>query len=45
MLWDEFCNYGDYNDVTRAVLATVPEGQVVQVADTQLAVYRRPPAG
>ena len=45
VLWDEFCNYGDYNDVTRAVLASVPEGQVVQVADTQLAVYRKPASG
>lgn len=41
-LWDEFCNYGDYNDVTRAVLATVPRGEVTQVAHTQLAVYRKP---
>ncbi len=40
-LWDEFCNYGDYNDVTRAVLDTVPDGEVVHVANTQLAVYRR----
>lgn len=41
-LWDEFCNYGDYNDVTRAVIDTVPKGQVVHVANTQLAVYRKP---
>jgi predicted O-methyltransferase YrrM len=41
-LWDEFCNYGDYNDVTRAVIDTVPRGEVVQVANTQLAVFRKP---
>lgn len=41
-LWDEFCNYGDYNDVTRAVLDVVPKGKVVQVENTQLAVYRKP---
>jgi len=41
-LWDEFCNYGDYNDVTRAVIDAVPRGEVVQVANTQLAVYRKP---
>ena len=38
-LWDEFCNYGDYHDVTRAVLDTVPTGEVVQIENTQLAVY------
>lgn len=41
VLWDEFCNYGDYNDVTRAVIDTVPKGEVVQVANTQLALYRK----
>jgi len=44
-LWDEFCNYGDYNDVTRAVLDVAPEGEVVQIENTQLAVYRRPESG
>jgi predicted O-methyltransferase YrrM len=43
-LWDEFCNYGDYNDVTRAVLDVVPKGGVVQIENTQLAVYRKPEA-
>ena len=41
-LWDEFCNYGDYNDVTRAVLDVVPKGEVIQIENTQLAVYRNP---
>jgi hypothetical protein len=43
-LWDEFCNYGDYNDVTRAVLDVVPKGEVIQIENTQLAVYRKPGA-
>jgi len=42
VLWDEFCNYGDYHDVTRAVLDVVPKGKVIQVENTQLAVYRKP---
>lgn len=40
-LWDEFCNYGDYNDVTRAVLDVVPKGEIIQIENTQLAVYRK----
>jgi hypothetical protein len=42
VLWDEFANYGDYHDVTRAVLDTLPGGTFCQVANTQLAVYRKP---
>jgi predicted O-methyltransferase YrrM len=42
VLWDEFANYGDYNDVTRAVIDTVPAGRVWQIENTQLAVYRAP---
>ena len=41
VLWDEFCNYGDYNDVTRAVIDTVPKGEVIHVSNTQLAMYRK----
>ena len=37
-----FANYGDYNEVTRAVLTALPGDQVIQVASTQLAVYRKP---
>ena len=40
IIWDEFANYGDYYGVTRAVLDEVPADQVVQIASTQLAVYR-----
>ncbi len=42
VIWDEFANYGNYNDVTRAVLDCVPADEVVQLADTQLAFYRSP---
>ncbi|MBB84918.1 MAG: hypothetical protein CL931_14005 [Deltaproteobacteria bacterium] len=42
VLWDEFCNFGDYADVTRAVLDVVPRGQVSHVEKTQLGVYRKP---
>lgn len=42
VLWDEFCNFGDYADVTRAVLDVVPRGQIHQVEKTQLGVYRKP---
>jgi predicted O-methyltransferase YrrM len=42
ILWHDFANYGDYNDVTRAVLERLPGDQVIQIDQTQLAVYRRP---
>jgi predicted O-methyltransferase YrrM len=42
VLWDEFANYGDYNDVTRAILDCIPASEVVQVENTQLAIYRKP---
>lgn len=42
VIWDEFANYGDYHDVLRAVLDEVPADQVVQLGNTQLAVYRKP---
>ena len=41
VIWHDFANYGDYNDVTRAVLANVPPGEVIQIEDTQFAIYRR----
>ncbi len=42
VVWHDFAYYGDFNDVTRAVLEALPGDQVVQVANTQLAVYRSP---
>jgi predicted O-methyltransferase YrrM len=40
ILWHDFANYGDYNDVTRAVLEILPPEKIVQIAATELAVYR-----
>ena len=42
IIWDEFANYGDYHDVMRAVLDEIPAERIVQIANTQLAVYRKP---
>jgi predicted O-methyltransferase YrrM len=42
IMWHDWGNYGDYNDVVRGVLDVVPAGQVFQIASTQLALYRRP---
>jgi predicted O-methyltransferase YrrM len=39
VLWHDFGNYGEYNDVTRAVLELVPEA--VEIGNTQLAAYRK----
>jgi predicted O-methyltransferase YrrM len=39
IIWHDFANYGDYNDVTRAVLDVVPGDQVVELGATQLAVH------
>jgi predicted O-methyltransferase YrrM len=42
VLWHDFANYGDYNDVTRAALELVPQGELIQIANTELAMYRKP---
>ncbi len=41
IVWHDFANYGDYNDVTRAVVDLLPRGKVVQIENTQLAIYRK----
>jgi predicted O-methyltransferase YrrM len=41
IVWHDFANYGDYNDVTRAVLDMIRGEEVIQVSNSQLAVYRR----
>ncbi|HXV77096.1 MAG TPA: class I SAM-dependent methyltransferase [Candidatus Polarisedimenticolaceae bacterium] len=40
IVWHDFANYGDYNDVTRAVLDLFPPSRIVQIENSQLAVYR-----
>lgn len=42
ILWHDFGNYGDYNDVTRAVLELLPFEEVIQIENSQLAIYRKP---
>jgi predicted O-methyltransferase YrrM len=43
IVWHDFANYGDYNDVTRAVLELFPPSRIVQIENSQLAVYRSDP--
>jgi predicted O-methyltransferase YrrM len=43
ILWHDFANYGDYNDVTRAVLDSMTAERVVQVANTEIAIYQHRP--
>jgi predicted O-methyltransferase YrrM len=40
LVWDDLADYGDYNDVTRAVLRLIPAGEVIQVDHTHIAVHR-----
>lgn len=42
ILWHDFANYGDYNDVTRGILDTIPRGRVIQIERSELAAYRVP---
>jgi predicted O-methyltransferase YrrM len=42
IVWHDFGNYGDYNDVTRAVLSLLPPMEVKQIDNSQLAIYRKP---
>jgi len=42
VIWHDFANYGDYNDVIRAVFDTVPRQHVIQLGSTELALYRTP---
>jgi len=39
VIWDEFANYGDYHDVTRAVIDMVGAEHITHVENTQLAVF------
>lgn len=42
VMWDDFGHYGDYFDVTRAVLDIVKAEEVTQLGATNQAVYRAP---
>jgi predicted O-methyltransferase YrrM len=39
IVWHDFAVYGDYNDVTRAVLDLMPRDSVCQIGHTTLAIY------
>jgi predicted O-methyltransferase YrrM len=39
IIWHDFGNFGDYYDVTRAVRELFPPNEILQIEDTQLAVY------
>ena len=41
IVWDDFANYGDFNDVTRAVLDTLPHEKVYQISNSKLAMYQQ----
>jgi predicted O-methyltransferase YrrM len=40
LLWDDFADYGDQNDVTRAILDLIPGKEVIQVDHTHIALHR-----
>ena len=44
IVWHDFATYGEYNDVTRAVLDLLAPDEVVQIDNSLLAIYRKPPA-
>jgi predicted O-methyltransferase YrrM len=41
LIWHDFANYGDYNDVMRAAFAVIPAKEVFLIENTQLAVYKK----
>jgi predicted O-methyltransferase YrrM len=41
IVWHDFANFGDYNDVTRAILDVLPKEEVTQISNTQLAIFRK----
>jgi predicted O-methyltransferase YrrM len=45
ILWHDFANYGEFHDVTRAVLDRLPGSEVVQLENSWVAAYRKPTGG
>jgi predicted O-methyltransferase YrrM len=39
IIWHDFAIYGDYNDVTRAVIDCIPSDKITQIDSTSIAVY------
>jgi len=40
LVWHDFANYGDYNDVVRAALDVLPANEIVQIGNSQLAIHQ-----
>ena len=40
IIWHDFASYGDYNDVTRAIMNMMQKDEFVQIENSRLAVYR-----
>jgi predicted O-methyltransferase YrrM len=45
VVWHDFANYGTYSDITRAILGELPADQVIQIENSQLALYQKPGNG
>jgi len=41
VLWHDFGQYGEYGDVTQAVLTIMPRNHVFQIENTRIAFFRR----
>ncbi len=39
IIWHDFAIYGDYNDVTRAVLDCIQSNRIIQINSTSIAIY------
>ena len=39
IIWHDFAIYGDYNDVTRAILDCIPSNRITQINSTSIAIY------
>lgn len=42
ILWHDFANYGDYHDVTRAIIDVLGADRISQISNTQLAIHLVP---
>lgn len=39
IIWHDFAIYGDYNDVTRAILDSISADRITQIGSTSIAIY------
>jgi predicted O-methyltransferase YrrM len=40
VVWHDFANYGNYNAITRTILGALPAEQLIQIENSQLALYK-----